>query len=81
MNDGAADIRFTSNIMLINPGKTSDFSVTIRFYFRSYDGTVGLNNGGGHEINMVSGTATLMSGTNGQQHYGNWIIEELATLK
>lgn len=81
MNDGASDISFTSNIMLINPGKTSDFSVTLRFYFKSYDGTVGLVNGSGHDINSISGTASLMSGTNGEQHYGNWIIEELATLK
>lgn len=74
-------INSTQNTMLISPGQTSDFSVGIRFYFRSYDGTVYLVNGGGHDINTVSGTATIMSGTNGQQHYGNWIIEELALLR
>lgn len=81
MNDGAADISFTSNQMYIDPGMTSDYSIAIRFYFRSYDGSVGINNGNGHDLNSTSGTASLMSGKNGQQHYGNWIIEELALFR
>lgn len=81
MELGNGSISFTSNIMFIDPGLASDYSIALRYYFRSYDGTVGVVNGNGHEINTTSGTASLMSGTNGQQHYGNWIVEELALFK
>lgn len=81
MNNGSADISYTSNTMLIDPGLATDFSVQLRFYFRSYDGTVGVNNSQGHDINGVSGTATIMSGNNGNQHYGHWIVEELAIFR
>ena len=81
MNNGSSDIAYTSNTMLIDPGSSSDFTAQLRFYFRSYDGSVGVNNGNGHDINVVSGTATIMSGVNGQQHYGHWIIEELAIFR
>ena len=82
MNNGSSDIAYTSNTMLINPGMTSDFTASIRFYFRSYDGTVGVNNGNGHDINTISGTASLMGGTNNNvQHYGHWIIDELAIMR
>lgn len=78
MNNGTSDISYTNNQMYIDPGMFSTFSVGIRFYFCSYDGTVGLNNGQGHDVNTVSGTATIMSGDNGNQHFGHWIVEELA---
>jgi hypothetical protein len=74
-------INSTQNIMLIDPGQSSTFTVGIRYYFRSYDGTVGLVNALGHEINVISGTATLMSGVNGNQHYGQFQIEELALMR
>ncbi len=79
MTSGVADINYTTNVMLIDPALASDFTVGIRFYFRSYDGTVWLNLN--HDLNAVSGTATITSGSNGLQHYGNWIIEELALMK
>lgn len=79
MNNAAGNINYTSNVMLIDPAMAADFTVGIRFYFRSYGGTVWLNLN--HDLNAVSGTATIISGTGGQQHYGNWIIEELALMK
>lgn len=79
MNNSSSNINYTSNVMLIDPAMAADFTVGIRFYFRSYGGTVWLNLN--HDINAVSGTATLISGTGGQQHYGNWVIEELALMK
>lgn len=81
MNNGSSDIAYTSNTMLVDPGIATDFSVQLRFYFRSYDGSVGVNNANGHEINGISGTASLMSGINGYQHYGHWIVEELAIFR
>lgn len=78
MDYGQASIHHTNNCMLFDPQMTESFSVSLRFYFRSYDGTIGLNNSGDHNMNQISGTATLMSGNNGLQHYGHWIIEELA---
>ena len=62
--------------VLLNPGITSAFTAAFRFYFRSYDGTLGWNNGINHDINNVSGTAAIMSGDNGNQHYMHAIIEE-----
>jgi microcystin-dependent protein len=67
------------NELLIAPGITSDFTAAFRFYFRSYDGTLGWNNGINHDINVVSGTASIMSGDNGNQHYMHIIVEEFAT--
>ncbi len=32
---------------------------------------------GSHDINNISGTATLMTGTNGKQHYSKIILEEV----
>jgi hypothetical protein len=78
MNTDDQEINKTSNQMFINPGKTTDFSVQIRFNAKSYFG-VGILNGS-HDINNISGTASLMSGNNGLQHYGHWIIEELAKM-
>lgn len=79
--NSGGNIRYTDNSMLIDPAQSANFTISIRFYFKSYDGTVGLNNSQGHDINNISGTAPLLAGANGQQHYGNWIIEELALLK
>jgi len=66
-------------IILIDPGLSSVFSVQFRFYFRSYTDTMGWNNGNlGHDLNAISGTAALLSGNNGLQHYAHIIVEELA---
>ncbi|MFT6161697.1 MAG: hypothetical protein ACJA00_004294, partial [Myxococcota bacterium] len=64
-----------SNTLLIDPAQTTDFSVQTRFYFRSYDATVIVN--GSHDINTVSGTASLMLGDNGNQHYTNVLVQEV----
>lgn len=75
----AALIGSYSQSILIDPGMSTDFSLEIRFYARSYDGTLNIN--GSNEINVRSGTATLMSGNNGLQHYAHVIVEELAILR
>lgn len=67
-----------SNTIFIDPSQKTPFSVQFRFYFRSYDGTVGWNNGINHNINVVSGTASIMSGNNGLQNYAHIIVQELA---
>ena len=59
----------------MDPSQSSDYTVKVRFYFRAYDGTVYINTS--HDINVISGTATLMSGVNGTQHYAKVIIEEI----
>ena len=76
MNLGNAAIGSYMNSILINPGQTSTFSTQFRFYFRSYDGTIQWNQS--HDINLISGTASLMSGDNGLQHYAHIIVEEIA---
>lgn len=78
-----ADINGTSNTMQIDPGMTADFPFSIRYYFKAYDGTVGINNGINHDLNIVSGTANggIISGDNGNQHYVHFIVEELALFK
>jgi virulence-associated protein VapD len=63
------------NSLLIDPGQSSDYTVKVRFYFKTHDGTVYINQS--HDINSISGTATLMSGTNGNQHYAKIILEEV----
>lgn len=65
-------------IILIDPVQSANFSVQFRFYFRSFDGTVGWNNGINHDTNVVSGTAPIMAGNNGLQHFAHIIVEELA---
>lgn len=70
-----------NNSIVIDPaiqGVTGDFQVRIRFYAKPYDGTLLWNID--HDINAVSGTATLLSGVNSLQHYCNYTIEELARL-
>ena len=64
--------------ILIDPGLSSEFSVQFRLYFSSYDGTIGLNNALGHATNTVSGTAPVIPGANGLQHYIHIIVEEIA---
>ena len=69
-----------NNTIIIDPalqGITTDFQVRIRFYAKSYDGTLMWNQD--HDINAVSGTATAATGLNLLQHYCNYTIEELAT--
>lgn len=79
MHLGNADIATYKNDLVINPGIASEFLVEFRFYFRAYEGTVYLNNGSNHDINVVSGTASIMSGDNGNQHFFHIIVEEFAT--
>ena len=82
MVSGNGAIRRTSNCnMYVDPGIMTAYTVSMRYYFKSYDGTVGLNNGINHDINIISGTATLLSGDAGLQNYGNWLIEEMALYK
>ena len=78
MTSSSADISSYDNQILVTPGITSAFTAQFRIYFRSYEGTVGLNNALAHEINTVSGTATIMSGDNGNQHYLHAVVEEMA---
>ncbi len=59
------------------PPLSSDFSVAVRFYYRSYTTNSTLIVNGSHEINNRSGTAPLMPGINGEQHYTKIIIEEI----
>jgi len=81
MHLNSGDIGSYGNVILVNPGQTSDFSLQIRFYFRSYDGTSTLN--GSHDLNNVSGTANggIMSGNNGTQHYASIKVKELAIMR
>ena len=75
MNIGGGAIGSYFNSILVDPQMNSDYSVRVRFYYRAYDGTVLVNYS--HDINSVSGTAGIMSGTNGLQHYTKVIVEEL----
>ena len=75
----SADIGSYFQEIVIDPGQTSDFSFGVRFYARAYDSTAYIN--GSHDINNVSGTASIMSGNNGLQHYCHIIVEELALIK
>lgn len=69
-----------NNYIVVDPalqGITTDFQVRIRFYAKSYDGTLMWNQD--HDLGAVSGTATAAAGINYTQHYCNYTIEELAT--
>jgi hypothetical protein len=79
MTTSAMDIATYHNELLVVPGIATDFTAAFRFYFRGYEATVYLNNGSNHDINVVSGTATIMSGDNGNQHYFHILVEEFAT--
>jgi hypothetical protein len=64
------------NHILINPNISTNFTAGFRFNARDYNGTSYIN--GSHSINSRSGTAPLMSGNNGNQHYFHIIVEEYA---
>ena len=75
----SGEIMTYRNEILITPGISTSFTTKFRFYFRSYEGTVGWNNGINHDINAQPvGNATLMSGNNGLQHFMHIIVEEYA---
>ena len=78
MNHDSGSIGSYFQQILVDPGISTTFSVRVRFYFRSYDGTVKINQD--HHINTRSGTATLMSGVNGTQHYAKIIVQELGEI-
>jgi hypothetical protein len=63
------------NTILIDPQIATSFSVKVRFYLRSFQDVAYLNQN--HSINTISGTATLMPGIDGEQHYTKVIIEEI----
>jgi hypothetical protein len=65
-----------NNTLLLDPGFASVFSARFRFYFRSYDGTTGWGNSN-RNINTVSGTVSMMTGNNGNQHYPHIVVEEI----
>lgn len=81
--NAGGNIKYMENYITINPSQTADFNFGLRYYFRSYDGTVGINNSLGHDMNANSGTAffhpTISS--NNYQHYVHFIVEEIASLK
>ena len=78
MNNSSASIGSYFQQILIDPGISTAFSVRVRFYFRSYDNTVRINQS--HDLNNISGTATLMSGVNATQHYAKIIVQELGEI-
>lgn len=80
MGSSGAEIMTYHNMMILNFGQTSDFTAQFRFYFKSYEGTVGWNNGSNHDIN-ASGTGTQYFPLTDTQnmHYMHMNIEELAT--
>lgn len=80
MSLGYACIASYQQTIFIDPARSSPFAVQFRFYFRAYESTIGLNNALGHDINLTSGTATIMPGNNGLQHYTHIIVQELALL-
>jgi len=64
-----------TNTLLIDPQQTSDFSVSMRFYYYSNSSGIFINQGAS---GSVSGTApVVMSGTNGLQHFTKVIVEEV----
>ena len=78
MNNSSGAIGSYFQQILVDPGISTTFSVKVRFYFRSHDNTVKINQD--HSINTISGTATLMSGVNGTQHYAKIIVQELGEI-
>jgi hypothetical protein len=78
MNSGSADIGSYYNSVLLTPAITNTYSIAMRFYGRAYDGTAYINTN--HDVNVVSGTATSLTGTNFNQHFSKIIISELAPI-
>lgn len=75
MSLDAGAIGTYTNVLLIDPAETSDFSVKVRFFYKTYTGSAWINTQ--HDLGAVSGTAPVMSGVNGAQHYTKVIIEEV----
>lgn len=75
MVDDEPAIGTYNNTLFINPEKSSDFSVTVRFYFRSYSWTVYVNKS--HDINTISSTENIMNWINWNQHFSHIIVEEI----
>ena len=68
--------------LLIDPSLesiTGDFQFNIRFYMRSYDGT--LTSVTSNAVNSVSGTVSNASSTNYAQHYASIIVREWAVMR
>jgi hypothetical protein len=65
-----------NNTLLLVPGFNYEFSARFRFVFQSYDGTTGWGNFN-RNLNSTSGTAPMMTGNNGNQHYPHIIVEEI----
>lgn len=79
MHSGSADIGSYYNSMTIDPAQASDFTPRFRFYMKSYSSTSSINNGGSsNDINNISGTAAILSGNNGLQHFGRINVREIA---
>ncbi len=76
MTNNGEDIGHYHQTILIDPSLSTAFDTQFRFYFKSYGGTAMWNTD--HDINANSGTATIMSGNNGLQHYMHIVVEELA---
>jgi hypothetical protein len=75
MHLGNADIGSYFQQFLIYPQQISNYSFRVRILFRSYDGTVMINQS--HDINAISGTAPLITGlTSPNQHFCKIIVEE-----
>jgi hypothetical protein len=79
MNLGNAAIGTYTNSILITPSQAVDFTVQFRLVFRTYDGAGHINYN--HDVNVLSGTAPLMAGDSGLQHFLHIIVEELAILR
>lgn len=76
MISAAQDIVFYNNTLLFTPDIGNvKYSIQLRYYMRSYDNvtTVNTNN---DLHNVGSGTATRMTGDNGNQNYFHTIVEE-----
>jgi hypothetical protein len=82
MHSGSSDISTYNRMLYIDPqlhGISGAYSVRLRFYCKTYDGSAQWNLS--HDLNAVSGTATAITGAgNYQQHYAKVIIEELAVI-
>lgn len=82
MENGGASISFYGKTLLLDPSLESisgDFQFNIRFYLKSYDGT--LTSVTSNNINNTSGTVSSATSTNYTQHYASIIVRELALLR
>lgn len=81
MYNQAQSIATYTRMLYVDPqlhGISGDFSVAVRIYCKTYDGTGYWN--GNHNLNATSGTASAIVGSqNWNQHYARIHIEELAT--